>query len=68
MSRGAAVISSNLGGLKEVVGHSDVIDNINDDNLKNEVIKLIKKKPLLKKIQKQGFNNFNLNLKIYQKN
>ena len=60
MSRGAAVISSNLGGLKEVVGNSGiVIDNIDDDNLKNEVVKLIQKKPLLKKIQKQGFNNFN---------
>ena len=35
MSRGAAVISSNLGGLKEVVGNSGiVIDNIDDDNLK----------------------------------
>ena len=60
MSRGAAVISSNLGGLKEVVGHSGVvIDNIDDDNLKNEVVKLIQNKPLLKKIQKQGFKNFN---------
>lgn len=60
MSRGAAVISSNLGGLKEVVGQSGiVIDKIDKENLKNEVLKLIEEKPLLEKIQKKGFNNFN---------
>ena len=68
MSKGAAVISSNLGGLKEVVGKSGiVINNINNDNLKNEVVKLIEEKPLLTKIQKQGFNNFNFKSKDISK-
>ena len=68
MSRRAAVISSNLGGLKEVVGRSGVtIDNINNENLKNKVLKLIEDKTLLEKIQKKGFKNFNFKSKDISK-
>ena len=60
MSKGAAVISSDAGGLNEVVGKRGItIKNINELNLKKELVNLIEKKSQLEKIQKMSFENFN---------
>ena len=68
MSKGAAVIASNTGGLKEVVGKYGItIDDINESKLKEEIISLIEKKSMLEKIQKISFENFNFKSKDISK-
>ena len=56
-SRGCAVITSNSGGLSETFKNNYVLKINNSKYLFNKISNLIKNKNLLKKIQKQNFNN-----------
>ena len=56
-SRGCAVITSNSGGLSETFKNNYILKINNSKYLFNKISNLIKNKNLLKKIQKQNFNN-----------
>ena len=60
MSNGIAIISSNKGGLKEIIGKNGIlINNINSKKISNELMNLISNDKLLKKVSKKSWNNFN---------
>lgn len=54
---GCATITTNRGGLGETFNNNLILDTLNSNNLEKLLIKIIKNKKLLKKIQKQNFNN-----------
>ena len=56
-SRGCAVITSKSGGLSETFKNNFVLQKNNKNELIKAISKLIDNKILLKKIQKQNFNN-----------
>jgi glycosyltransferase involved in cell wall biosynthesis len=57
-SRGAAVITSNNGGLPETTKHSIILKELNINNLYNELDILIKDKKRLLRLQKANYQNF----------
>ena len=54
---GCATITSNRGGLCETFNNNLILDNLNTSTLENLITKIIKNNKLLKKIQRQNFNN-----------
>ena len=64
MSNGIAIISSNVGGLKEIIGKNGIlIDNIDSKKISNFLIDFITNEKLLENYKKKSWNNFNLNSK-----
>ena len=59
-SCGCAVIITNRGGLPEASPKALKINNLNIKNLESSILKLIRNKNLLLKLQKNIYNNFTL--------
>lgn len=60
MSNGAAVITTNMGGIPEIVGENGVlIKNINEDKLRNALYSLMLDKKNLENFQELSWKNFN---------
>ena len=59
-SRGCAVIISNRGGLPETVTDAIILQKLNQKSLYNSLDKLIKKKSIRLKLQKNSYKNFYL--------
>ena len=56
-SRGCATIISNNGGLTETTDHAVILKKLDKDNIKKEIIRLIKNKTIRKKLQITGLKN-----------
>tara|TARA_B100000029_G_scaffold116215_1_gene108983 strand:+ start:2027 stop:4132 length:2106 start_codon:yes stop_codon:yes gene_type:complete len=54
---GCATITTNRGGLKETFNNNLILNNLNTSSLENLLLKVLKNKNLLKKIQLDNFNN-----------
>ena len=64
MSNGIAVITSNVGGIPEIIGNNGIkINNINEIKIENELIGLINDKHKLNHLQKLSWNNFSMTAK-----
>ncbi len=66
-SRGCAVIISNRGGLPETVTDAIILRKLNQKSLYNSLDKLIKKKSIRTKLQKNSYKNFYLTNKFISK-
>ena len=61
MSCGVGIISSNSGGLPEIIKESGIlIENINEKKIVSELEKVLSSNEKLKKLQKLSWNNFEL--------
>ena len=61
MSNGLAIISSNVGGLPEIIGKNGIlINDIDAKKISNSLMNLMTNDKLLEKYQKKSWNNFNL--------
>ena len=59
MSNGIAIITSNVGGIPEVLNEGGIlIENINEEKIIKELIKLMNNPKKLKSYQKLAWNNF----------
>ena len=59
MSNGLAVVTSNVGGIPEIIGKNGIIiDKINSEKVVKEVSNLVLNPEVLKKLQKKSWNNF----------
>jgi glycosyltransferase involved in cell wall biosynthesis len=66
-SRGCATIISKNGGLTEATDHAIVLKKLDANNLKTEIVKLIKNNKLRKKFQINGLKNVKHKLNINSK-
>ncbi len=70
LSLGLAIIASNRGGLTEMLKNKGLlIDNLNEKNLENSIIKLISNKDTLLKYQKKSWGDYIYNqssISLYQ--
>ena len=64
MSNGIAIISSNSGGLPEIISNNGIlISNINSKKIARQLKKLISDTSLLKELQKKSWKNFSFDAK-----
>ena len=64
MSKGTAVIASNVGGLPEIIGNNGILINkISSKKISNKLKVLIQDEELLYNYQKSSWENFNFNSK-----
>ena len=64
MSNGIAVISSNSGGLPEIIRNNGIlINNINSKKIARQLKKIISDTSLLKEFQKKSWSNFRFDAK-----
>ncbi len=64
MSKGIAIIASNVGGLPEIIGNNGILINkINSKKISKKLKALIRDEELLNKYQKCSWENFDLNSK-----
>ena len=64
MSNGVAVISSNSGGLPEIIRDNGIlINNINSKKIARQLKKIISDTSLLKELQKKSWKNFSFDSK-----
>ena len=64
MSSGVALISSNSGGLPEIIRNNGIlIKNINSKKIARQIKKIISNASLLKELQKNSWNNFSFDSK-----
>ena len=64
MSHGTAIISSNAGGLPEIIGNNGIlIKNINSKEITNKLNLLLSNNKMLKDYQKKSWDNFKLDSK-----
>ena len=62
LSLGLAIIASNRGGLSEMLMDKGILlDNLNQKNLENSIIKLISNPDILKNYQKKSWTNYKYN-------
>ncbi len=68
MSNGLAIVSSNVGGLPEIIGENGIlIDNINHIKIANTLEKLLSNRKKIKKMQMDSLNNFNFSANVSSK-
>ena len=61
MSCGVGIISSNSGGLPEIIkGNGILIENINEKKIVSELEKVLSSNEMLNKLQELSWNNFEL--------
>ena len=64
MSNGIAIVSSNSGGLPEIISKNGIlIDKINSKKISKYLKQILSNTLLLKELQKQSWENFNFNSK-----
>ena len=64
MSNGIAVISSNSGGLPEIIRNNGIlIDQINSKKISENLKQILSNTSMLKELQKKSWENFNFNSK-----
>ena len=69
MSSGIALISSNSGGLPEIIRDNGIlINNINSKKIARQIKKIISDASLLKELQKKSWNNFSFDSKKISSN
>ena len=69
LSNGIAIISSNSGGLPEIIGNNGIlIKNISSKKVAIQINKLISNTSLLREFQKKSWENFNFDSKIISSN
>ncbi len=62
LSQTTVIISSNRGGLPEVIGQNGILlENLNEKNLKEKILELILNKNLIHEYQQKAWNNYKFN-------
>ena len=61
MSNGIAIVSSNSGGLPEIISNNGIlIDQINSKKISKNLKQILSNTSMLKELQKKSWENFNL--------
>ena len=69
MSNGIAIVSSNSGGLPEIISNNGIlIDQINSKKISKNLKQILSNSSLLRKLQKKSWENFNFNSKKISSN
>ena len=64
MSNGIAIVSSNSGGLPEIISNNGIlIDKINSKKISKNLKQILSNTSLLKELQKKSWENFNFDIK-----
>merc|ERR1711991_100115 len=64
MSNGIAIVSSNSGGLPEIISNNGIlIDKINSKKISKNLKQILSNTSMLKELQKKSWENFNFNSK-----
>ncbi len=59
MSNGVAIITSNVGGIPEIINNNGIVlDNIDQNKIEDTILKLLRKPSKIKKLQNLSWDNF----------